>query len=69
VFGKKIRHSISPTKFMPDLSAKICQTLFSVRPICVPKKASNPKRKKKLQGNVKEIDTFWINVIIKSFFY
>jgi len=32
-FGKKIRRSISPTKFKPNLYAEIRQTLFAVRQI------------------------------------
>jgi len=37
-FGKKNRHSISPTKLKPNLCAEICQKLFTICPICVPKK-------------------------------
>ncbi len=34
---RKIHCSISPTKFKPNLWAKICQTLFVIPSICAPK--------------------------------
>jgi len=46
---QKILHSISQSKFKPDLCAEICQTLFAVCPYCGPKKAFHPVCAKKAE--------------------
>ena len=54
-FVKKIRCSISPSKFRPNLCDEIPQTLFAFRPICAPpKKASHPVCAKKPRVYVDE---------------
>jgi len=47
VFGRKFHHSISPTKFKPNLCAEIRHMLFAVLPICAPNETSHPVLEKK----------------------